>query len=111
MGACAMACAVACGSAQGQVVPPVPSRALHVVCAGHTSHVVGPLDEPTEGFMLIRVPRVMGDRPKGKLGKAKARLGKVGWALGPLPLLVVRVLLDFVPSAVDYIYEAMPPHP
>ena len=54
-----------------------------------------------------------GNQPRDQLAKAKANLGKVGRALGalrPAYVLLLRVVLTFVVSAVDCIYEGMPPH-
>ena len=55
--------------------------------------------------MLTREPLVMNEHPKQHLAKAKANLCKFGWVL-----LVLRRFFAIVVSAVDYIYEAMPPH-
>ena len=45
-----------------------------------------------------------------QLAKAEANLGKAERAVGPAYLLVLRVVLAFVVSALDYVYEAVPPH-
>ena len=92
---------------------PAARRPPHLVHEGHTAHLPGALDQQTDGFMLTRVRLVMGDHPREQLAKAEANLEKVGRTLGALQppyLLVLRVLLAFMVSALDYVYTVMPPH-
>ena len=49
-----------------------------------------------------------------QLAKAEANVGTFGRANGavrPAYLLMPRVVLAFIVSALDYVYEAMPPYP
>ena len=56
----------------------------------------------------------MGEQPSPQIAKAEARLAKMERALYRLRqayLLVLRIVLAYVVSALDYVYEAMPPCP
>ena len=64
--------------------------------------------------MLTRIPLVMGEHPAPQVAKAEASLGKVERALyreRPDYVLVLRIVLAYVVSALDYVYDAMPPCP
>ena len=56
----------------------------------------------------------MGEQLGPRIAKAEANLAKIGHALyrlRPVYVLVVRIVLANVVSALDYVYEAMPPCP
>ena len=64
--------------------------------------------------MLTSIRLVMGEYPAPQVAKAEASLAKVGRALyrlRPAYVLVLRILLAYVVSALDYVYDAMPPCP
>ena len=66
------------------------------------------------GFMLTGVPLVIGEHPGPQIAKAEASLAKIERApYRPFPayVLVLRIVLAYVVSALDYVYKAMPPCP
>ena len=65
-------------------------------------------------FKLTGVPLVMGKHPSLQITKTEASLVEVDRALYrlcPVYVLVLRIVLAYVVSALDYVYEAMPPRP
>ena len=109
IGVCAVACAAACGS--GQICKLKVYR-LHLdqrrirYVPGTVPTSLGPLKQQTEGFMLTGAPLVIGDQRKEQLAKTEGSLGKLGRALSalwPAYLLVLRVVLAFVVSALNYV--------
>ena len=73
---------------------------------------VGPLQLQPGGFMLTHIPLVMGEHPTPQIAKAEASLAKIERALyhlRPAYMLVLRIVLAYVVSALDYVYDAMPP--
>ena len=64
--------------------------------------------------MLTGVPLVMGEQPGPQSAKVEASLVKIERALyrvRPAFVLVLRIVLAYVVSALNYVYEAMPPCP
>ena len=64
--------------------------------------------------MLTEVPLEMAEHPGPQVAKVEANLATVGRAIYPLRLaylLTLRIVLAYVVSAMDYVYEAMPPYP
>ena len=88
-------------------------RRLHY--APGTLHMtLGPLLLHSGGFMLTGIPLVMGEHPSPQIVKAEASLANIERALyqpRPAYVLVLRIVLVYVISALDYVYEAMPPCP
>ena len=117
MGICTETCAATCGAVEvGKLnVHHLVLRNRRLRNAGGTLPMpLGPLLLQTEGFMLTGVPLVMVVQPGPQIAKPEANLAKIGHALyrlRPAYALVVRIVLACVVSALDYIYEAMPPCP
>ena len=89
------------------------SRRLHYA-PGTLPTTLGPLPLQSGGFMLTGVPLVMGEHPGPQIAKAEASLAKIERALyrlRPAYVLVLRIVLAYVVSTLDYVYEAMPPCP
>ena len=64
--------------------------------------------------MLTNIPRVKGEQLTPQITKAEASLAKFERALyqlRPTYVLVLRIVLAYVVSALDYVYDAMPPCP
>ena len=64
--------------------------------------------------MLTGIPVVMGEHPGPQIAKAEASLVKIErtlYRLLPAYVLVLRIVLAYIISALDYVYEAMPPCP
>ena len=64
--------------------------------------------------MVTGIPLVMGEQPTPQIAKAEASVAKIERALYHLRqahVLVLRIVLTDVISAVDYVYEALPPCP
>ena len=117
MGICAVTCGAACGSVQvGKLKvyhPVLRDRRLHYA-PGTLPTPLGPLPLQSGGFMLTGVPLVMGEQPSPQIAKAEASLAKIACALyrlRPAYVLVLRIVFACVVSALDYVYEAMPPCP
>ena len=117
MGICAVTCAAACGSVQVGKLKVyrlfLRHRRLHYA-SGTLPTTLGPLQLQSGGFMLTGIPVVMGEYPAPQVAKAEASLAKVGRALyrlRPAYVLVLRIVLAYVVSALNYIYDAMPPCP
>ena len=117
MGICAVTCAAACGSVQVGKLKVyrlvVRHRRLHYA-SGTLPTTLGPLQLQSGGFMLTGIPLVMGEHPAPQVAKAEASLAKVERALyrlRPAYVLVLRIVLAYVISALDYVYDAMPPCP
>ena len=115
MGICAVTCAAACGLVQVgklkmyQLV--LRSRWLHYA-PGTPPTTLGPLPLQSRGFMLTGVPLVMAEHPGPLIVKAEVSLAKIKRALyrlRPAYMLVLRIVLAYVVSALDYVYEALPP--
>ena len=115
MGIFAVMCAVACGSLQvGKL------KVYHLVlrrphyAPGTLPTPLGPLPLQSGGFMLTGVPLVMGGHPGPQIAKVEASLAKIERALYRLRLAyvpVLRIVLAYVVSAPECVYEAMPPCP
>ena len=117
MGMCAVTCAAACGSVQvGKL------KVYHLVLHNRRLHhapgtlptTLGPLPVQLRGFMLTGIPLVMGEHPSPQIAKAAASLAKIERALyhlRPACVLILRIVLAYVISALNYVYEAMPPYP
>ena len=117
MGICAVTCAAACGSVQVGKLKVyrlvLRHRRLHYA-SGTLPTTLGPLQLQSGGFMLTGIPLVMGEYPAPQVAKAEASLAKVRRALyrlHPAYVLVLRIVLAYVVSALDYVYDAMPPCP
>ena len=117
MGICAVTCAAACGSLQvgklkvSRLV--LRNRQLHYA-PGSLPTTPGPLPLQSGGFMLTGIPLVMGEHLTPQIAKAEASLAKIERALyhlRPAYVLVLRIVLAYVVSVLDYVYEAMPPCP
>ena len=114
MGMCAVTCVAACGSVRvGKV------KVYHLIRCNRWLHYapdtlpmpLGPLSLQSGGFMLTGVPLVMGEQPCQQIAKAEASLAKIERALyrlHPAYVLVLRIVLAYVISPLDYVYEAMP---
>ena len=110
-------CAAASGSVQvGKL------KVYHLVLRNRRLHYapgtlptpLGPLPLQSGGFMLTGVPLVMGEQLGPQIAKAEVSLAKIErmlYRLRPAYVLVLRILLAYVISALDYVYEAMPPCP
>ena len=88
-------------------------RRLHYA-SGTLPTILGPLQLQPGGFMLTGIPLVMGEHPTPQIAKAEASLAKIEGALyhlRPAYVLVLRIVLAYVVSALDYVYDAMPPCP
>ena len=62
--------------------------------------------------MLTGVPLVVGEHPGPQIAMAGARLAKMERTLSdicPACVLVLRIVLAYMVSALDYVYGAMPP--
>ena len=117
MGICAVTCAAACGLVQvGKL------KVYHLVLRNRRPHyapgtlatTLGPLPLQSGGFMLTGVPLVMGEHPGPRGAKAEVSLAKIEralYCLRPAYVLVLLIILAYVVSALDYVYEAMPPCP
>ena len=65
----------------------------------------------SRGFMLPRVPLVMGNHTNPKIAKAEASLTRIErtlYRLRQARVLVLRIVLAYVVVALDYVYSAMP---
>ena len=117
MSICAVMCAASCGSVQvGKL------KVYHLVlrnrrlyyAPGTLPTTLGPLSPQSGGFMLTWVPLVMGKQPGPEIVKADASLAKIECAvyrLRPAYMLNLRIVLAYVVSALDYVYNATPPCP
>ena len=86
------------------------SRRLHYA-AGTLPTTKGPLPLQSRGFMLTGIPLVMGEHPGLQIAKAEASLPKIDSALYRLRhayVLVLHIVLAYVASALDHVYEAVP---
>ena len=117
MGLCAVTCAAACGSVQVRKLKVyylvLSNRRLHYA-PGTLPTTLGPLPLQSGGLMLTAIPLVMGQHPGTQIAKAEASLAKIERApyhLPPTQVLVLRIVLAYVISAQDYVYEGMPPCP
>ena len=89
------------------------NRRLHYA-PGTLPTTLGPLPLQSGGFMLTGVALGMGKHPGPRIAQAEASLAKIERALyrlRPAYVLVLRIVLAYVVSALDYVYEAMPPCP
>jgi hypothetical protein len=79
---------------------------------GHLDTTLGPLDYQDHGLSLCKIPLISGEVPCDPLAKTRTRLQLVQAAcvqLRPPYALVLRVVITFVVSRLDYVYGAMPP--
>ena len=79
---------------------------------GHVDTLLGPLDYQRGGLALCKIPLLMGEVPCDAIAKTLARAHQVQAAclrLQPPYALVLRVVLVFVVSRLDYLYGALPP--
>ena len=94
---------------EGEGVPPGPTAPP--AASGTLPTTLGTLQLQSGGFMLTGIPLVMGEYPASQVAKAEASLAKVGrvlYHLRPAYVLVLRIVLAYVVSALDYVYDAMP---
>ena len=117
MGICAVPCTAACGSVHvGKLKvyhPIVRSRRLHNA-PGTLPMTLGPPPLHFRGVMLTGILLVMGEHPGPQIAKAKAGLAKIErtlYCLRPASVLVLRMVLAYVISALDCVYQAMLPCP
>ena len=112
MGICAVTCAASFGSVQvGKL------KVYHLVLRYRRLHyapgtlptTLGPLPLQSGGFMLTGIPLVMGEHLGPQI--AKAELGRTLYRLRPACVLILRIVLAYVISPLDYVYEAMQPCP
>ena len=117
MGMCALTCAGTCGSVQVEKLKVhclvLRHRRLHYA-SGTLPTTMGPLPQRSGGFMLTGIPLVQGEHQTPQIAKAEASLAKIErtlYHLRPAYVLVLRIVLAYVVSALDYVYKAMPPCP
>ena len=117
MGICAVTCATAYGYVQVGKLKVyllfLSNCPLHY-SPGTLSTSLGPLPLQSRGFMLIGIHLVMGGHPTPQIAKAEAGLAEIKrtlYHLRPAYVLVLRMVLAYVISALNYVYEAMPPRP
>ena len=116
MGIGAVTCAAACGSVEVgklNVSLALRHRRLHYA-SGTLPTTLGTLQLQSGGFMLTGIPLVMGEHPATQVAKAEASLANAERALyrlRPAYVVMLRIVLAYVVSALDYVYDAMPPCP
>ena len=117
MGICVVTCAAACSSVRVGKLKVyhliLRNRRLHYT-PGTLPTTLGLLPLQSRGFMLTGIPLVMGEHRSPQMAKAEASMAKIERALHglcPAYVLVLRIILAYVISALDYVYVTMPPCP